>query len=112
MLSVRWRGMGGQLFQRTSTFSLESFVVMTGRHTDAQLELALNTHDSVVIMKAGRARPRILGILDKTGRMADANYLAYIGRDNQEILTDVTQLPNQAGPYFSLFVVLRQERHW
>jgi precorrin-2/cobalt-factor-2 C20-methyltransferase len=90
----------------------ESFVVMTGRHTDAQLELALNTHDSVVIMKAGRARPRILGILDKTGRMADANYLAYIGRDNQEILTDVTQLPNQAGPYFSLFVVLRQERHW
>jgi precorrin-2/cobalt-factor-2 C20-methyltransferase len=44
--------------------------------------------------------------------MADANYLAYIGRDNQEILTDVTQLPNQAGPYCSLFVVLRQERHW
>ena len=90
----------------------ESFVVMTGRHTDAQLELALNTHDSVVIMKAGRARPRILDILGKTGRMADANYLAYIGRDNQEILTDITQLPHQAGPYFSLFVVLRQERHW
>jgi precorrin-2/cobalt-factor-2 C20-methyltransferase len=94
------------------TLLQESFVVMTGRHTDAQLEQALNTHDSVVIMKAGRARPRILAILDKTGRMADANYLAYIGREKQEILMDVAQLARQSGPYFSLFVVLRQERNW
>ena len=62
-------------------------------------------------MKAGRARPRILAMLDKTGRTQDANYLAYIGREDQEILTDVSQLANEAGPYFSLFVVLRQERN-
>ena len=93
------------------TLLQESFVVMTGRHTDAQLEQALNSHDSVVIMKAGRARPRILALLDKTGRMADANYLAYIGREKQEIVTDVAQLACQSGPYFSLFVVLRQARH-
>jgi len=96
--------------QQPLTLLQESFVVMSGRHTDAQLEQALIAHDSVVIMKAGRARPRILAILDKTERTADANYLAYIGRDNEEILTDVTQLANTAGPYFSLFVVLKQER--
>tara|TARA_B110000285_G_scaffold146211_1_gene163204 strand:- start:1789 stop:2550 length:762 start_codon:yes stop_codon:yes gene_type:complete len=96
--------------QQPLTLLQESFVVMSGRHTDAQLEQALMSHDSVVIMKAGRARPRILAILDKTGRTADANYLAYIGRDNEEILTDVAQLANTAGPYFSLFVVLKQER--
>jgi precorrin-2/cobalt-factor-2 C20-methyltransferase len=96
--------------QQPLTLLQESFVVMSGRHTDAQLEQALMSHDSVVIMKAGRARPRILAILDKTGRTADANYLAYIGRDNEEILTDVMQLANTAGPYFSLFVVLKQER--
>ena len=96
--------------QQPLTLLQESFVVMSGRHTDVQLEQALMSHDSVVIMKAGRARPRILAILDKTGRTADANYLAYIGRDNEEILTDVTQLANTAGPYFSLFVVLKQER--
>ena len=97
--------------QQPLTLLQESFVVMSGRHTDAQLEQALISHDSVVIMKAGRARPRILAILDKAGRTADANYLAYIGRENEEILTDVAQLANQAGPYFSLFVVLRQERN-
>ena len=97
--------------QQPLTLLQESFVVMSGRHTDAQLEQALISHDSVVIMKAGRARPRILAILDKTGRTADANYLAYIGRENEEILTDVAQLANQAGPYLSLFVVLRQERN-
>jgi precorrin-2/cobalt-factor-2 C20-methyltransferase len=97
--------------QQPLTLLQESFVVMTGRHTDAQLEQALNTHDSVVIMKAGRARPSILAMLDKTGRTQDANYLAYIGREDQEILTDVSQLANEAGPYFSLFVVLRQERN-
>ena len=97
--------------QQPLTLLQESFVVMSGRHTDAQLEQALNTHDSVVIMKAGRARPRILAMLDKTGRTKDANYLAYIGREDQEILTEVSQLANEAGPYFSLFVVLRQERN-
>jgi precorrin-2/cobalt-factor-2 C20-methyltransferase len=50
-------------------------------------------------------------MLDKTGRTQDANYLAYIGREDQEILTDVSKLANEAGPYFSLFVVLRQERN-
>jgi|TARA_B110000967_G_scaffold28829_1_gene26919 precorrin-2/cobalt-factor-2 C20-methyltransferase len=96
--------------QQPLTLLQESFVVMSGRHTDAQLEQALISHDSVVIMKAGRARARILAILDKTGRTADASYLAYIGRDNEEILTDVAQLANTTGPYFSLFVVLKRER--
>tara|TARA_B100000780_G_scaffold23379_1_gene14926 strand:+ start:721 stop:1452 length:732 start_codon:yes stop_codon:yes gene_type:complete len=96
--------------QQPLTLLQESFVVMSGRHTDVQLEQALISHDSVVIMKAGRARPRILAILDKTGRTVDANYLAYIGRDNEEILTDVAQLAKTTGPYFSLFVVLKQER--
>jgi len=92
------------------TLLQESFVVMSGRHTDVQLQQALTSHDSVVIMKAGRARPRILALLEQTARMADANYLEYIGRDNQHIVTDVSQLTNAVGPYFSLFVILKQER--
>jgi precorrin-2/cobalt-factor-2 C20-methyltransferase len=88
----------------------ESFAVMSGRHSDAQLEKALQSNDSLVIMKAGRARPRILAMLAKTNRTKDANYLAYIGRDNEQIITDVETLENAPGPYFSLFVVLKQER--
>lgn len=92
------------------TVLAESFAVISGRHRETELINVLNTHDSVVIMKAGRARPRILSALESTGRSADAQYLEYIGRNNERIETDVTRLANDAGPYFSLFVVTRRER--
>jgi precorrin-2/cobalt-factor-2 C20-methyltransferase len=88
----------------------ESFAVISGRHREQELIDVLNTHDSVVIMKAGRARPRILAALASTGRSADARYLEYIGRDNELIETDVSQLADEAGPYFSIFVVTCRER--
>ena len=88
----------------------ESFAVISGRHSEDQLINALNTHDSVVIMKAGRARPRILSALTQTGRIEDARYLEYIGRDNEMIETDVSLLTPQAGPYFSIFVVTPRAR--
>ena len=53
----------------------ESFAVVSGRHSEQQLVEVLNTHDSVVVMKAGQSRPRILGALEQTGRIEDARYL-------------------------------------
>lgn len=88
----------------------ESFAVISGRHSEDQLISVLNTHDSVVIMKAGRARPRILSALLQTGRTEDARYLEYIGRDNELIETDVRRLAIKAGPYFSIFVVTPRAR--
>lgn len=88
----------------------ESFCVMSGRHSQAQLSEALKQHDSVVIMKAGRARPKILQALRETQRVADAQYLEHIGRNNERIERNVSQLADDAGPYFSLFVITRQER--
>jgi len=92
------------------TLLKESFAVVSGRHTDEQIRNTLQAHDSVVIMKAGRARPRLLSLLAETGRQQDACYLEYIGRENQRIERDVTALDSAAGPYFSLFVVTRTER--
>ena len=96
--------------QHPLTVLNESFCVMSGRHSEAQLRDALKQHDSVVIMKAGRARPKILHALHETQRMADAQYLEYIGRENEYIERDVHQLAESAGPYFSLFVITRQVR--
>ena len=84
----------------------QSFAVVSGRHSDAQILQALREHDAVVIMKAGQARPRILKLLAQAGRSGDARYLEYIGRDNEMRVDDVTELDAEAGPYFSLFVVL------
>ena len=96
--------------QHPLTVLKESFCVVSGRHTKEQLIDALRNHDSIVIMKAGRARPTILKALELTGRMEDAKYVEYVGRDNQFVENDVRLLQNEQGPYFSLFIVSRKER--
>ena len=96
--------------QQPLTLLQESFAVVSGRHTDQQIEQTLAQHDSVVIMKAGQARPRILALLRQTGRWQDGHYLEYIGRDQQRLVSNLDDLEDQAGPYFSLFVIVRQER--
>jgi precorrin-2/cobalt-factor-2 C20-methyltransferase len=94
------------------TILQESFAVVSGRHSQQHLVEVLTTHDSVVIMKAGRARERILNALEQVGRSGDARYLEYIGRDNEMIENDVTLLDKQAGPYFSIFMVTRNQRDY
>lgn len=86
----------------------DSFVIMSGRHSDDQLCQALRDHNSVVIMKAGQARVRILDALQKTNRIEEACYLEYIGRAEQKVERKVSTLAREAGPYFSLFVISRQ----
>lgn len=89
------------------TMLKESFSVVSGRHSDEQIQQALKLHDSVVIMKAGRERSRIVSLLRATERIDDAQYLEYIGRENELVCKDVSTLADESGPYFSLFVVTR-----
>lgn len=90
------------------TMLTESFAVVSGRHTDEQILAALSHHASVVIIKAGVERSRIVNLLADADRTQDAAYLEYIGRDQQHIERDISKLPNESGPYFSLFVVSHQ----
>jgi len=91
------------------TMMKESFSVISGRHDDEMIEQTLARFDSVIIMKAGRARPRLLSLLNKTKRSADASYLEYIGRDNEKIVNDISTLDvDEKGPYFSLFIITRR----
>lgn len=98
------------VLQAPLTMQKESFAVISGRHDDDTLDKTLRLHDSVVIMKAGLSRQRILQALKRAQRTADAHYLEYIGRDQQVIEPDVSQLNDEAGPYFSLFVITRKNR--
>ncbi|PID45690.1 MAG: precorrin-2 C(20)-methyltransferase [Proteobacteria bacterium] len=92
------------------TLLKESFAVISGRHSDEHIRNTLLNHDTVVIMKAGRSRSRLLGILQETNRSTDAHYLEYISRDEEKIVHDVSTLPHTIGPYFSVFVVIRRQR--
>jgi precorrin-2/cobalt-factor-2 C20-methyltransferase len=92
------------------TLLKESFAVISGRHSDAHIRDTLLNHDTVVIMKAGSSRPRLLDILQETKRTADAHYLEYISREQEKIVRDVMTLEHTTGPYFSVFVVIREQR--
>ncbi|MGB1310588.1 MAG: hypothetical protein ACPG47_05225, partial [Leucothrix sp.] len=82
----------------------------SGRHSDKHIRDTLINHDTVVIMKAGSSRPRLLKILEETNRSADAKYLEYISRDQEKIIRNVADLDENEGPYFSVFVVIRNQR--
>ncbi len=97
--------------QKPLTMLTESYAVISGRHSDEQIVNTLSRFDSVVIMKAGRARVRILNLLEACNRSEDAHYLEYIGRENEKIVNDVKSLPSVDGPYFSLFLVLSKNRN-
>ncbi|WP_444994944.1 precorrin-2 C(20)-methyltransferase [Aliikangiella sp. IMCC44359] len=88
----------------------ESFAVVSGRHDEAYLCEALKQHDSVVILKAGKSRAKILAALKKAQRFDEACYLAYIGRENEVVEKDISVLTDEVGPYFSLFVVCRKSK--
>ena len=91
------------------TMLKESFSIVSGRHTQVQLEAALNQNDTLVIMKAGKSRAKIMAALKQSGRLKEAQYLEYIGRDNQKLVKDVSLLSETSGPYFSLFLVTRSD---
>lgn len=93
------------------TILKESYAVISGRHPDEKIRETLVLHDTVVIMKAGMARPRLLSILKETKRFDHGQYLEYIGRDNQLIVSDLSMLnAEKSGPYFSLFLITNPNR--
>ena len=85
----------------------QSLAVIPAAASDAHLRDALQRHDSVVVLKAGRARTRIVALLEQTGRSRDAIYFEQIGREQQCRVDDVTHLPPEPGSYFALFLVSR-----
>lgn len=92
------------------TMLKESYAVISGRHSDEKISQTLSSHDTVVIVKAGSSRPRLLTLLAETNRLTDARYLEFIGRPNQLMIEDVSALnASEEGPYFSLFVVTQSK---
>lgn len=98
------------VMQTPLTMLRESFLVLPGYSTDVEMAQALAQHDTVVIMKAGKARPKILAALAQAQRTQDACYLEYISRAQQKVEPNVSLLANEPGPYFSLFVVTANQR--
>ncbi|ODS22624.1 precorrin-2 C(20)-methyltransferase [Candidatus Endobugula sertula] len=89
------------------TMLKESLSVVSGRHSDQQLIATFNTYDSVVVMKVGCHRQKIIRALRASGRLEHAHYLEHIGRGNERLVNNMDDVDDETGPYFSLFMVTR-----
>jgi len=78
--------------------------IVSARNEDAQIVQALKNYDSVVILKAGPERPRLLELIQENGRWQDTVYVENAMRQEQRIYHDLAQVANEPGPYFSMFL--------
>ncbi len=85
----------------------QTLLILPAFTSDAALSDALQQHDSVVIMKVGRQRHRIAGLITAAGRCTDAVYIEHATMQDQCIVPDISALPAGPGSYFSLFLVTR-----
>ncbi|MCK5918532.1 MAG: precorrin-2 C(20)-methyltransferase [Cocleimonas sp.] len=82
----------------------ETLAVVTSRNSDEEILSVLDNHSSVVIMKAGIARPRLLALIKQSKRLENTCYVQRAGQKGEVVIHDVSQLIGK-GDYFSLLVV-------
>ncbi len=85
----------------------DSLVVISGRHEDEYIRKVLQDFDSIVIMKVARQRQRLRQLIEESGRLDDARYMEYLGREQECIVHDLCELPDEGGVYFSVMLITR-----
>ncbi len=92
---------------RPLTMLTEKMAVLTGRHSNPHILQTLHTFESVVIMKPGSQRARLLGLIEQAGRTQDGVYIEYTGHAEEKIIRDLSQIDDDVGPYFSMILLQR-----
>ncbi len=70
----------------------------------------LTDFETVVLLKAGPALPRIVAALEQTGLLEHALYAEYVGMPEELIVRDLRRLDLRRRPYLSLVIVRRGDR--
>ena len=89
----------------------ENIAIISGRRANDDILQTLKQFDNVAIMKPGRRRAELLGLIEAANRVDDCCYIEYAGHENQRIVQDIRTLDTQPGPYFSLFLVNRARNY-
>lgn len=76
---------------------------------EAELESRLRASDAVAVMKVGRHLAKVRRVLDRLGRLGEAQYVARATFDDQRVLP-LAEAPEGPAPYFSMILVRRMER--
>lgn len=87
----------------------ENLAVLSSRNTDEEILLALQHFPSVVIMKAGKHRARLITLIKVAKREQQACYIERAGQADELIEHDITKLDQVTGDYFSLFLISQNQ---
>jgi len=90
---------------RPLTILTETMAVISGRHSDQHILQTLDTFDSVVIMKPGSQRARLIALIKQSGRTQDGIYIEYTSHAEENIIRDLHQIEDGTGPYFSMILL-------
>lgn len=82
----------------------ESLMVLSGVAPEEELEQALRTADSAVILKAYKTMPMIRRVLTKLGLADSAVFVTRLGHEGEEVITGLQNIPEKPS-YFSLLLV-------
>lgn len=82
----------------------DRIAIVSARNDNGEIAQALNNYDSVVIMKAGPERPRLLTLIKNAGRWQDTVYVEKAMHAQQNIYRNLSEIPEGCGPYFSMFL--------
>lgn len=82
----------------------ERLAIVTSRNTDQEILTALTDYQTVVIMKAGVARERLLALIAQANRLEGACYIQRAGQAGERVERDMNKLTGK-GDYFSLLVI-------
>jgi len=92
------------LAQLPLTQQNETLAIVTSRNSDQEILQALAQYSSVIIMKAGVARPRLLELIKQSKRLEHTCYIQRAGQQGEKVVWDMDQLTGK-GDYFSLLIV-------
>jgi precorrin-2/cobalt-factor-2 C20-methyltransferase len=83
----------------------ERFAVLPATYEPAFLERALETFDTVVLLKVSRVLDQLIAILEQRGLLDEAVFVERCGTSQERIVKDVASLRGQRVNYFSLLLV-------
>ena len=83
----------------------EKVAIISGRHDDDEILEALHKYENIAIMKAGKSRPRLMSLIEQSGRQSQVSYIEFATQENERKVLSFDELEKVPGPYFSLFLV-------
>ena len=90
----------------------DNLAVLSSRNTDEEITQALQQFSSIVIMKAGRHRTRLIRLIKKVNRTQDTCYIERAGQAGEYSEHNINRLVNETGNYFSLFLITQHTKSY